>query len=391
MNAGKTVFAQIMSHLPLKEFHQCVARYDGEHKVKSFSCLDHFLCMAFAQLTYRESLRDIEACLRAMQPRLYHMGFRCQQISRNTLANANQNRDWRIYADLAQILITRCRDLYAGEELGEDLNRARTVFALDSTVIELCLALFPWAENKKGHAAIKIHTLLDLNGQIPTFLHITRARVSDVAILDQLPLLPGAFYVMDRGYIHFKRLYRFVEAQAFFVIRSKRKLCFHRVTSRVVDKTTGLRSDQTIRLTGVDSSTEYPALLRRVRYFDAENHQYLVFLTNHFELTALEIAQIYKSRWHIELFFKWIKQHLRIKAFYGTSANAVKVQIWIAVSVYLLLAIVKKERQIDADLHKILQIASLTVFEKTPIFQAFGSGDFPLPDGIPANQLILFE
>jgi len=390
MNAGKTVFAQIMAQLPLKEFHQCVARYDGEHKVKSFSCLDHFLCMAFAQLTYRESLRDIEACLRAMQPRLYHMGFRCSQISRNTLANANQQRDWRIYADLAQGLITRCRALYAGEELHEELNR--TVFALDSTVIELCLALFPWAPNKTGHAAIKLHTLLDLNGQIPTFLHVSNARESDVSILDQLPLLPGAFYVMDRGYIHFKRLYRFVEAQSFFVIRSRRKMRFRRVSSRDVDKAaTGVRSDQTIRLTGVDSANDYPVLLRKVRYLDAESGKCFVFLTNHFHLEARDITLIYKSRWQIELFFKWIKQHLRIKAFYGTSPNAVKVQIWIAVCVYLLLAILKKEHRLDADLHKILQVASLTVFEKIPILEAFGTIDSQLSESDPAKQLILFE
>lgn len=389
MNSGKTVFAQIMAQLPLKEFHRCVARYDGEHKVKSFSCLDHFLSMAFAQLTFRESLRDIEACLRAMQTRLYHMGFRCSQISRNTLANANQQRDWRIYADLAQGLITRCRALYAGEELHEELNR--TVFALDSTVIELCLTLFPWAPNKKGHAAIKLHTLLDLNGHIPTFLHVSDARESDVAILDQLPMLPGAFYVMDRGYIHFKRLYRFVEAQSFFVIRSKRKMRFQRVSSRTVDKATGLRSDQTIRLTGVDSANDYPVVLRKVRYLDAETGKYFVFLTNHFQLEARDITLIYKSRWQIELFFKWIKQHLRIKAFYGTSPNAVKVQIWIAVCVYLLLAILKKENGLEADLHKILQVASLTVFEKIPILEAFGTLDCQLSDSDPAKQLILFE
>ena len=389
MNAGKTVFAQIMAQLPLKEFHQCVARYDGEHKVKSFSCLDHFLCMAFAQLTYRESLRDIEACLRAMQPRLYHMGFRCSQISRNTLANANQQRDWRIYADLAQGLITRCRALYAGEELSEELSR--TVFALDSTVIELCLALFPWAPNKTGHAAIKLHTLLDLNGQIPTFLHVSGARESDVAILDHLPLLPGAFYVMDRGYIHFKRLYRFVEAQSFFVIRSKRAMRFQRVSSRAVDKATGLRCDQAIRLTGVSSAKDYPVVLRRVSYRDAETGNSLVFLTNHFQLDAIEVALIYKSRWQIELFFKWIKQHLRIKAFYGTSPNAVKVQIWIAVCVYLLLAILKKELRLEADLHKILQVASLTVFEKIPVLGAFGNDSCQLSDSEPSKQLILFE
>jgi hypothetical protein len=345
--------------------------------------------MAFAQLTFRESLRDIEACLRAMQPRLYHMGFRCSQISRNTLANANQQRDWRIYADLAEGLIARCRTLYAGEELHEELNR--TVFALDSTVIELCLALFPWAPNKKGHAAIKLHTLLDLNGQIPTFLHVSNARESDVAILDHLPMLPGAFYVMDRGYIHFKRLYRFVEAQSFFVIRSKRKMCFQRTSSRVVDKATGLRSDQIIRLTGVASAKDYPVVLRKVRYFDRETGKSFVFLTNHFQLEAIDITLIYKSRWQIELFFKWIKQHLRIKAFYGTSPNAVKVQIWIAVCVYLLLAILKKEHRLEADLHKILQVASLTVFEKIPILEAFDSIDSHSSDSDAAKQLILFE
>jgi hypothetical protein len=388
MNSGRTVFSQIMTLLPLKEFHRCVDRYRGDHKIKSFSCLDHFLTLAFAQLTYRESLRDIEACLRAVQPRLYHLGFRCCQISRNTLANANEQRDWRIYADFAQVLITEARTLYAGEDFGLALQE--TVFALDSTVIDLCLSLFPWAPHQRTKAAVKVHTLLDLRGSIPSYLHITGAHTSDVSVLDQLPLQAGAIYVMDRGYIHFKRLYALAQAAVFFVVRARANMQFRRRYSSPVDKATGLRSDQTIILTGQDSSQDYPAPARRVHFFDEKHQLDLVFLTNHFTLPALTIAQLYKCRWQVELFFKWIKQHLRIKAFYGTSANAVKSQIWVAMSVYLLLAILKKRLGLRADLYRILQVSSITVFEKTPLLQALeGIGDLTSLDPSP-NQMNLF-
>ena len=332
MNSGKTVFSQIMALLPMKQFHRCVGRYQGHYKVKSLSCLDQFLCLAFAQLTYRESLRDIESCLRAVHPRLYHMGFRCPQVSRNTLANANEQRDWRIYADFAQVLIAEARALYAGEDFGLALDQ--TVYALDATVIDLCLSVFPWAPHQRSKAAVKVHTLLDLRGSIPSFLHISGAHTSDVSVLDHLPVQAGAFYIMDRGYIHFKRLYALAQAAAFFVVRARANMQFRRRYSHPIDKTTGLRSDQTIVFTGVHSSDDYPAPARRVHFFDTEHHTDLVFLTNHFALPALSIAQLYKSRWKVELFFKWIKQHLRIKAFYGTSANAVKIPIWTAVSVY---------------------------------------------------------
>ena len=378
-----------MALLPIKQFHRCVERYEGEHKVKSFSCMDQFLTLAFAQLTYRESLRDIEACLRAMQPRLYHMGFRCARISRNTLANANEQRDWRIYADFAQTLISEARTLYAHEEFGLALEE--TAFALDSTVIDLCLALFPWAPHQRSKAAVKVHTLLDLRGSIPTYLYISGAHTSDVSVLDHLPLQPGAIYVMDRGYIHFKRLYALAQAAVFFVVRARANMQFRRRYSHPVDTTTGLRSDQTILLTGVDSSYDYPAPARRIHFFDQEHSRHLTFLTNHFSLPALSVAQLYKGRWKVELFFKWIKQHLRIKAFYGHSANAVKTQIWIAVSVYLLIAILKKRLGLRADLYRILQVASLTLFEKTPFLQAFESIDSHLSPAHPLNQLRLFD
>jgi hypothetical protein len=368
MHSGQSIFAQIMSLLPLQQFRRCVDRYDGNRKVKQFRCLDQFLALAFAQLTYRESLRDIESCLRAVESRLYHMGFRCTRISRNTLAHANEHRDWRIYADFAQVLIAEARSLYAGEDLGFALEH--TAFALDSTVIDLCLALFPWAPHQRSKAGVKIHTLLQLQGGIPAFAHVSGAHTSDVSVLDHLPLQPGAVYVMDRGYIHFKRLYALAQAAVFFVVRARDNMQYRRRYSHPVDKTTGLRSDQTIVLTGVDSAHDYPAPARRVHFFDAEHRNHLVFFTNHFSLPALTIAHLYKSRWKVELFFKWIKQHLRIKAFYGTSANAVKTQIWIAVSVYLLLAIVKKRLGLSADLYRILQIVSITIFEKTPLLQA---------------------
>lgn len=389
MNSGLTVFSQIMAHLPIKHFHRCVNRYHGEHKVKRFSCLDQFLTLAFAQLTYRESLRDIEACLRAVQPRLYHMGFRCSQISRNTLANANEQRDWRIYADFAQLLIAEARTLYAGEDFGLALEE--TVFALDSTVVDLCLSLFPWAPYKRTKAAVKVHTLLDLRGSIPSYLHISGAHTTDVSVLDHLPLQAGAIYVMDRGYIHFKRLYALAQAAVFFVVRARANMQFRRRYSRAVDKTTGLRSDQTIVLTGADSSHDYPAPARRVHFFDQEHHTDLVFLTNLFPLPALTIAQLYQRRWKIELFFKWIKQHLRIKSFYGTSANAVKIQIWVAVSVYLLIAILKKRLGLQADLYRILQVSSITIFEKTPLLQAFQSIEHEVRPDAFANQLNLFN
>jgi hypothetical protein len=389
MNAGRTVFAQIMALLPLKHFHRCVERYNGDHKVQSFSCLDQFLTLAFAQLTYRESLRDIESCLRAVQPRLYHMGFRCSRISRNTLAHANEHRDWRIYADFAQVLIAEARALYSGEEL--DIVLDQSAFALDSTVIDLCLSLFPWAPHQRSKAGVKVHTLLDMQGSIPAFLHITGAHTSDVSVLDHLPLEAGTIYVMDRGYVHFKRLYALAQAAVFFVVRARANMQFRRRYSHPVDRSTGLRSDQTVILTGQDSAHDYPAPARRVHYFDAEHQKDLIFLTNHFALPALSVAHLYKSRWKIELFFKWIKQHLRIKAFFGTSANAVKIQIWTAVSVYLLIAILRKRLDIRADLYRILQVTSITVFEKTPILQAFQSIDSQLPALDTSNQLILFD
>jgi transposase len=389
MNSGRTVFAQIMATLPLRHFHHCVERYQGDYKVKSFCCLDQFLTLAFAQLTYRESLRDIESCLRAMQPRLYHMGFRCSRISRNTLAHANEERDWRIYADFAQLLIAEARSLYKDEELGYALDQ--TVFALDSTVIDLCLSVFPWAPHQQSKAGVKVHTLLDLRGSIPAYLHVSGVRTSDVSLLDSVPLDAGSIYIMDRGYIHFKRLYALAQSAVFFVVRARDNMKYRRRYSHPVDKTTGLRSDQTIVLTGADSAHDYPAPARRVHFFDAEHHNDLVFLTNHFSLPALTIAQLYKSRWKVELFFKWIKQHLRIKVFYGTSANAVKTQIWIAIAVYLLLAIIKKRLGLRSDLYRILQVVSITVFEKTPLLQAFQAIESDVVSSAPANQLNLFD
>jgi transposase len=389
MNSGRTVFAQIMATLPLRHFHHCVERYQGDYKVKSFCCLDQFLTLAFAQLTYRESLRDIESCLRAMQPRLYHMGFRCSRISRNTLAHANEERDWRIYADFAQLLIAEARSLYKDEELGYALDQ--TVFALDSTVIDLCLSVFPWAPHQQSKAGVKVHTLLDLRGSIPAYLHVSGVRTSDVSLLDSVPLDAGSIYIMDRGYIHFKRLYALAQSAVFFVVRARDNMKYRRRYSHPVDKTTGLRSDQTIVLTGADSAHDYPAPARRVHFFDAEHHNDLVFLTNHFSLPALTIAQLYKSRWKVELFFKWIKQHLRIKVFYGTSANAVKTQIWIAIAVYLLLAIIKKRLGLRSDLYRILQVVSITVFEKTPLLQAFQAIESDVVSSAHANQLNLFD
>ena len=362
MNEGKTIFSQVMEFLPMYEFRKCVERYHGDYKVLSFTCLDQFLCMAFAQMTFRESLRDIQACLRSKQNKLYHMGIR-GQVSRNTLSNANNQRDWRIYADLAMILIHRARELYINDPFGIDLKN--TVYALDSTTIDLCLALFPWARFRKNKGAIKLHTLLDLRGPIPSFINITDGKVADVNVLDILIFEAGSFYIMDRGYIDFQRLYALHQALAFFVTRAKSNLKYRRLYSRPVDKSTGLRCDQTIVLT--QSYEDYPEHLRLVRFYDTENDLHLTFLTNNFSIDALTVAQLYKSRWKVELFFKWIKQHLRIKAFFGTSENAVKTQVWIAVSIYVLIAIIKKQLSLEPSLYSILQILSVNVFEKEPI------------------------
>lgn len=364
MNTGKTVFSQIMEFLPLHQFRKCVRRYKGDYKVQSFSCMDQFLCMAFAQLTFRESLRDIEVCLRSMQSKLYHMGIR-GKISRTTLARANENRDWRIYADFAQVLIHSARDLYSNDDFGLDLKE--TVYALDATIIDLSLSLFPWAQFRTTKGGIKLHTLLDLRGPIPSFVEITPAKIHEVNILDILIPEPGSFYIMDRGYIDFEKLYRLTQSCAFFIIRAKDNLKGMRIYSHTIDKSTGLRSDQTIRLKNYYASQDYPEYLRRVRFFDSEHSQYYIFLTNNFSLPALTIAQAYKQRWKIELFFKWIKQHLRIKSFLGTSLNAVKTQIWIAISIYVLIAIVKKRLKLEYSLYTFLQILSVTIFEKTDI------------------------
>src|SRR5947209_6095612 len=387
MNLGQTVFSQLMDHLPRYEFQKCVGRYHGEYQQKSFSCWDQLLAMAFAQFTYRESLRDIEACLRSMSGKLYHMGFR-GKVARSTLADANENRDWRIFADFAQVLIGIARPLYAQDPIGVELDQS--LYALDSTTIDLCLSLFPWAKFRKHKGAIKMHTLLDLHGNIPTFIRITDGRVHDVNILDEILPEAGAFYVMDRGYVDFERLYVFTLSAAFFVVRTKSNVLLQRRYSHPVDKSTGVRSDHTVILTAIDSVKAYPDTLRRVSYLDFKTRKRFKFLTNNFTLPALTIAQIYKSRWQVELFFRWIKQHLRIKAFFGTSENAVKTQIWIAVSVYVLVAIVRKRLTLEASLHQILQILSVTLFEKTPILQALQASDSQeeLPD--PGNQLILF-
>ena len=388
MDTGKPVFAQIMDFLPTYEFHQCVRRYHGHYKMKSFSCWDQFLCMAFAQLTYRESLRDIEACLRSAQRKLYHMGIR-GKVSRNTLAHANQVRDWRIYADFAQILIGRARRLYANDSFGVELNQ--TAYALDSTLIDLCLSLFPWAKFRKHKGAIKLHTLLDLRGSIPSLVIITHGKIHDVTILDQLIFEPGAFYIVDRGYLDFARLYGIHQSSAFFVTRAKSNFSFKRLYSRPVDKSTGVQCDQIIILEGFYARKDYPEKLRRIRYFDVTQNKHLVFLTNNFTLPALTIAQLFQCRWQIELFFKWIKQHLRIKAFYGTTENAVKTQIWIAITVYVLVAIVKKHLKLDQSLYTILQILSISLFEKTPILEALADvKPHESKDAIP-NQLNLFD
>ena len=387
MNSGKLVFAQVMSHLPLTTFRRCVARYNGEHKVKHFTCLDQFLCMAFAQLTYRESLRDIEACLRSQSAKLYHMGFR-STVSRNTLANANMVRDWRIYADFAQSLIGIARPLYVDEPFGVDLSE--TVYALDATTIDLCLSVFPWAPFRSTKAAIKLHTLLDLRGNIPSFIHMSDGKLHDVNILDQIIPEAGAFYIMDRGYLDFARLHRLHQAGSFFVTRAKANLRFTRRYSLPTDRTSGIICDQLGTLTGFYSQQHFPTTIRRIKIKDAEGKT-LVFLTNHLDLSAQSIADLYRCRWQIELFFKWIKQHLRIKSFFGTSENAVKSQIWIAVSVYVLVAILRKRLNITASLYEMLQILSLTMFERMALNQLLARTppDTNSPDS--NNQLFLFD
>jgi len=377
-----------MAHLSAYEFQKCVARYRGDSHGRGFSCWDQYLAMAFAQLTYRESLRDIEACLRSMSGKLYHIGFR-GQVSRSTLADANETHDWRIYADFTQVLIGIARPLYAQDPIGVDLDQS--LYALDSTTIDLCLSLFPWAKFRKHKGAVKMHTLLDLHGNIPTFISITDGKVHDVNILDEILPEAGAFYVMDRGYVDFERLYVFTLSAAFFVVRTKSNVLLQRRYSHPVDKTTGVRSDHTVILTALDSAKAYPEQLRRVSYLDVKTRKRFKFLTNNFTLPALTIALIYKSRWQVELFFKWIKQHLRIKAFFGTSENAVKTQIWIAVSVYVLVAIVRKRLEMEASLYQILQILSVTLFEKTPILQALQPPDSQDDLLASANQLNLFE
>lgn len=388
MNAGRTIFAQLADHLPHKEFQKCVARYRGDSNPRGFTCWDQYLAMAFAQLTYRESLRDIEACLGAMQGKLYHMGFR-GRVARSTLADANDAHDWRIYADFAQVLIATARPLYAADPMGVELKQS--LYALDSTTIDLCLSLFPWARFRKHKAAVKMHTLLDLRGNIPTFIHITEGKVADVNVLDEFLPEAGAFYVMDRGYIDFERLYRFTLSSAFFVVRTKTNVLLQRRYSHPVDSATGVRSDQTVILTSMTSASAYPEALRKVSFVDAETGKRLVFLTNNFSLPAATVAATYKQRWQVELFFKWIKQHLRIKAFYGTSENAVKTQIWIAVSVYVLVAIVRKRLELEASLYQILQVLSLTQFEKTPILRALQQIDSQLDLPCSSNQLNLFN
>jgi len=389
MNAGRTVFAQLIAYLSHNEFQKCVVRYSGDRHHRSLSCWDQYLAMAFAQLTYRESLRDIEACLRSLGGKLYHMGFR-GRVPRSTLADANETHDWRIFADFAQHLIGVARPLHAQDPIGLELDHS--LYALDSTTIDLCLSLFPWAKFRQHKAAVKMHTLLDLRGSIPTFIRITDGKVHDVNILDEIFPEAGAFYVMDRGYIDFERLYVFTLSAAFFVVRTKENVLLERRYSHPIEKSTGVRSDQTVILTAIESAKAYPETLRRVSFYDAETDQRLKFLTNNFVLPALTIAQIYKSRWQVELFFKWIKQHLRIKAFFGTSENAVKTQIWIAVSVYVLVAIVRKRLGLEeASLYQILQILSLTLFEKVPILQALQPSDSQNESGQDPNQLILFD
>jgi len=388
MYTGKLIFSQIMDFMPLQTFRRCVETYRGNFKVRKFTCLDQFLCMAFAQITYRESLRDIEVCLRSQSTKLYHMGIR-GNICRSTLADANEIRDWRIYADLAHSLIATARALYSKDAFLEELDE--TVYALDSTTIDLCLSVFPWATFRKSKGAIKLHTLLDLKGNIPTFIHISDGKLHDVNALDLISLEPGAFYVMDRGYVDFERLYVFTDIAAFFVTRAKTNIKFRRLYSHPVDRDTGLICDQTILLTGIVSRKNYPDKLRRVKFHDATTEKTLVFLTNNFNLPALTIARLYRSRWQVELFFKWIKQNLRIKSFYGTSENAVKSQIWIAISVYVLVAIMKKQLHLKESLYTILQVLSVSAFEKVPIYQLITDHNYKNEPTSPYKQLKLFN
>jgi hypothetical protein len=389
MYAGKLIFSQVMDHLPMHTFRRCVTRYQGEHYVKRFRCLDQYLVMAFAQLTSRESLRDIEACLRAHQSKLYHMGIRSATVARNTLSKANERRDWRIYADFAQSLIRIARPLYANEELGLDLDN--TVYALDASTIDLCLSIFPWALFRSTKSAVKLHTLLDLRGNIPTFIHISDGKLHDVNVLDILLPEPGAFYIMDRGYVDFERLFTLHTAGGFFVIRSKSNTKYRRRYSHSADKSGGVRCDQTVILTGVNTTTDYPQPIRRIKYHDVETDKTFNFLTNNFAISAQTVADLYRYRWQVELFFKWIKQHLRIKSFFGTSENSVKSQIWIAISVYVLVAIIKKRLDLKADLYTILQILSLTLFEKASLKQVLMGGDCIMENLINSNQLNLFD
>ena len=388
MYQGRTVFSQILDFLPMHKFRQCVNRYSGNKGVRTFTCLDQFMCMAFAQLTYRESLRDIECCLRAMQEKLYHMGI-SGNISRSTLADANEKRDWRIYSDFAMQLIDQARQLYAGEDFGLELKE--TVYALDASTIDLCLSVFPWARFRTTKSGIKLHTLLDLRGNIPSFLDITDAKVHDVNILDKLIPEQGSIYVMDRAYLDFKRLYNMHQSSAYFVIRKKTNTSFRRLYSNKVEKSTGVRCDQIILLSGFYSKKAYPEKLRRVKFFDIETGRSLNFFTNQFTFPALTIAELYRCRWQVEIFFKWIKQHLKIKTFYGTTENAVKTQIWIAISVYVLVAIMKKRMQIDLSLYTILQILSITLFEKKPILQVLTTSEYKKQSTSGHIQLKLFD
>jgi hypothetical protein len=388
MHEGRIVFSQVMDLVPLDAFRRCVRRYGGERRVRTFSCWDRFLCMAFAQLTYRESLRDIETCLRAVKTKLYHAGIR-GRVSRSTIADANEHRDWRMYADLAQVLVGIARPLYLDDAFGVALKH--TAYAFGSTTIDLCLTLFPWAQFRRRKSAVKLHTLIDLRGSIPCFIRVSTGKMHDVRLLDELPIEPGAFYVMDRGYIDFARLYRFDQHKAFFITRAKRNMDFTRQSSTPVDKATGLRSDQIIRLRGPKTSRDYPQPLRRISFYDDEHRRRFVFVTNHLTLPALTIAQLYPARWRVELFFKWIKQNLRIKVFYGHSPNAVKTQIWIAVSVCLLAAILRKQLNIDRSLTEILQILSVTLFETTPVFTVLATMPMTQRHTDDRNQLSLFD
>jgi transposase len=388
MYSDSVVFSQLMEFFPRHEFNKCVKRYRGNHRVSSFSCRDQFLCMAFAQLTYRESLRDIETCLRALQPKLYHAGLR-GAISKSTLADANRQRNWRIYADFAQVLIARARELYSRDDIGFEFEQ--TAYAFDSTTIDLCLSLFPWAKFRRRKGAVKLHTMIDLRGNIPCFIHFSTGKVHDVNALDYLTLEPGAFYMMDRGYVDYARLYRFTVEMAFFVTRAKSNMKYKRRKMHRVDKSTGLRSDYRIVLSGSQAELDYPVPIRRVAYYDVEHKKRLVFLTNNWSLPALTIARLYKRRWQVELFFKWIKQHLRIKAFFGTTPNAVQTQIWIAVCVYVLVAIVKKELQLECRMYQILQILSISLFEKVPIQQVLTSIVSQNKKTCSPNQLVLFN